>query len=320
MGTKETVCPMVTIAYIQTLCCMIDAQYHNLFNGKKDIQEHMKLLEKEERHDDIKNIYEGLFLFAMMWSFGAGLTDERNAFSGYCKSVARVKFPDEQGVMCYDYFFDPIKGTWVHWNEKVLNYNTEYEGLFNNIVVPTADTTRQKYILALHVQNRRGVLYVGAAGTGKTTIINDYFSSLDKDYTLSASISFNSYTDSKTLQRVLESKVEKRAGNKVGPPPGKVLIYFMDDLNMPYLDKYGTQSPIALMRQIIDYQIIYDRDDLAEKKFLQDCMFTACMNPKSGSFNVNSRLQRHLSLFATSIPSKEILQTIYHQILKIHFQ
>jgi len=89
---------------------------------------------------------------------------------------------------------------------------------------------------------------------------------------------------------------------------------------MPYLDKYGTQSPIALMRQIIDYQIIYDRDDLAEKKFLQDCMFTACMNPKSGSFNVNSRLQRHLSLFATSIPSKEILQTIYHQILKIHFQ
>lgn len=133
-----------------------------------------------------------------------------------------------------------MKLGWVHWNEKVLSYNSEYEGLFNNIVVPTADTTRQKYILSLHVHKRRGVLYVGAAGTGKTTIINDYFSGLDKDYTLSASISFNSYTDSKALQRVLESKVEKRAGNKVGPPPGKVLVYFMDDLNMPYVDKYGT--------------------------------------------------------------------------------
>jgi len=129
-----------------------------------------------------------------------------------------------------------------------MEYNSEYEGLFNNIVVPTADTTRQKYIISLHVQRRKGVLYVGAAGTGKTTVMNDYFSGLDKDYTLSASISFNSYTNSRTLQAVLESKVEKRAGNKVGPPPGKILVYFMDDLNMPYVDIYGTQSPIALMR------------------------------------------------------------------------
>lgn len=47
---------------------------------------------------------------------------------------------------------------------------------------------------------------------------------------------------------VVESKVDKRAGRTFGPPPSKTLIYFMDDLNMPYLDKYGTQSPICLVR------------------------------------------------------------------------
>jgi len=43
------------------------------------------------------------------------------------------------------------------------------------------------------------MLYVGSAGTGKTTIIMDYFATLDKDHTLNASINFNNYTDSKAL-------------------------------------------------------------------------------------------------------------------------
>jgi hypothetical protein len=47
----------------------------------------------------------------------------------------------------------------------------DYEGLFSNLVVPTAETTRQRFLLDLHVSARKGVLYVGSAGTGKTTII-----------------------------------------------------------------------------------------------------------------------------------------------------
>jgi dynein heavy chain len=91
----------------------------------------------------------------------------------------------------------------------------------------------------LHTASRKGVLYVGSAGTGKTTIIQDYFSQLDPESVLSASINFNSFTDSKALVVVIESQVDKRAGRTFGPPPSKTLIYFMDDLNMPYVDKYG---------------------------------------------------------------------------------
>lgn len=87
---------------------------------------------------------------------------------------------------------------------------------------------------------------------------------------------------------------------------------------MPYVDKYGTQSPICLIRQIIDYGIIYDRDHLEEKKLLVDCMFAACMNPKSGSFIIDLRLSRHFSLFSCLTAEKEILNTIYMQILDAH--
>lgn len=88
----------------------------------------------------------------------------------------------------------------------------------------------------------------------------------------------------------MESNVDKRAGKTFGPPPNSIMIFFMDDLNMPFVDKYGTQSPICLIRQLIDYGIMYDREHLEEKKELVDCLYTACMNPKSGSFNIDSRL------------------------------
>ena len=51
----------------------------------------------------------------------------------------------------------------------------------------------------MHVASKKGVLYVGSAGTGKTTILKNYFSGLDKDKTLNEAINFNNYTTSAAL-------------------------------------------------------------------------------------------------------------------------
>lgn len=292
------------MAYMKTLTCIIDALIGELHTNKA-YHDQIKALKEANKEEDVKMIYEAYFVFALMWAFGATLLDGKISFNSFIKNTMKsAKFPE--AGQCWDYYFDPLSLQWVHWSVKVRKYDP-VEGLFNNIVVPTAETTRQRFLLDIHVKAKKGVLYVGSAGTGKTTIIKDYFSTLDKEYTLSASLNFNSYTDSKALQVVIEANVDKRAGKTFGPPPGKVLIYFMDDLNMPYVDKYGTQSPICLLRQIIDYGVIYDRDHLEEKKLLVDIMFTACMNPKSGSFYVDLRLTRHLSLFACLTAEREIL-------------
>lgn len=37
------------------------------------------------------------------------------------------------------------------------------------------------------------------------------------------------------------------------------MITFMDDLNMPAKDTFGSQPPLELMRQWIDYGFWYDR-------------------------------------------------------------
>lgn len=278
----------------------------------------MKRLKEDNVEEKIKEIYEAFFIFAGMWAFGASLDEDKLSFSNSWKSASKIKFP-EQGT-CFDYYWDVLQGCWIGWDTVVDPLDKGFEGLFNNLVVPTAETTRQKFLLDMHVNARKGVLYVGNAGTSKTTIIKDYFSKLDPDVMITQSISMNSYTDSAALQTVIMSQVDKRAGRTFGPPPSKTLIYFMDDLNMPKLDKYFTQSPICLVRQILDYAMVYDRERLSEKILLVDIMFTACMNPKSGSFNIDIRLSRHFTLISCLTPEKEILKTIYQQILANHME
>jgi dynein heavy chain len=98
------------------------------------------------------------------------------------------------------------------------------------------------------------------------------------------------------------------------------MIYFLDDLNMPNKDKYLTQAPICLIRQIIDYELIYNREALEESFQLVGCMFFGCMNPKSGSFAIDLRLSRHMTLVSCLTAEKDILRSIYLQILENHME
>ena len=47
-------------------------------------------------------------------------------------------------------------------------------------------------------------------------------------------------------------------GSNYGPPGLGRLIYFVDDLNLPEVDPYDTQSAIALLRQHMEYSHVYD--------------------------------------------------------------
>ena len=53
--------------------------------------------------------------------------------------------------------------------------------------------------------------------------------------------------------KILEKPLEKKAGKNYGPPGNKKLVYFIDDINMPEVDLYGTVGPHTLIRQHLDY-------------------------------------------------------------------
>ena len=94
----------------------------------------------------------------------------------------------------------------------------------------------------------------------------------------------------------------------------------MDDINLPYIEDYGTQNSLSLMRQSQDYNSYFDRENLGLKKEVVDTMYTAAMNPTAGSFTITERLQRHFSTFTVAMPTEADQRAIYGSILTGHLE
>ena len=173
----------------------------------------------------------------------------------------------------------------------------------------TVETVRMTFLLDNLARNGKYTMFVGNAGTGKTEIIKNYLGSLDKDADgiISKNIVMSYYTSSFTLQQELEGYINKRSGSFFGPPMGKKMIFFIDDMNLPYVETYGTQNAIALLTQHMQHQSIFDRADLGMRKDLVDIQYLAAMNPTAGSFEVCERCQRHFATFSITMPSKNDL-------------
>ncbi|XP_014718805.3 dynein axonemal heavy chain 17 [Equus asinus] len=279
------------------------------------------LTEKNAPPDSPKELYELYFVFACFWAFGGAmfqdqLIDYRVEFSRWwINEFKTIKFPS-QGTI-FDYYIDPDTKKFLPWTDKVPAFELDPDIPLQASLVHTIETIRIRYFMDLLMEKSWPVMLVGNAGTGKSVLMGDKLDSLDSDSYLVQAVPFNFYTTSAMLQGVLEKPLEKKSGRNYGPPGTKKLIYFIDDMNMPEVDKYGTVAPHTLIRQHMDHGHWYDRQKLTLKD-VHNCQYVACMNPTSGSFTIDPRLQRHFCVFAVSFPGQEALATIYNTILSQH--
>ncbi|XP_037134453.1 dynein heavy chain 9, axonemal [Syngnathus acus] len=273
--------------------------------------------------DSAKELYELYFVFAAVWAFGGALfqdqlVDYRVEFSKWWVAEFKsIKFPSHGTV--FDYYIDSESKKFEPWSKMVPMFEMDADTPLQACLVHTAESIRVRFFIDCLLEHRRPIMLVGNAGTGKSVLVADKLTSLDPDKYAVANVPFNYYTTSAMLQAVLEKPLEKKAGRNYGPPGSRRLIYFIDDLNMPEVDAYGTVQPHTLIRQHMDYNHWYDRNKLLLKE-IQRVQYVSCMNPTAGSFTINPRLQRHFSVIALSFPGADALATIYTSILSQHLQ
>ncbi|XP_065334425.1 dynein beta chain, ciliary-like [Cloeon dipterum] len=299
-GRFNQVTPVTTGSQVQTLCRLLSCLL-NPTNTPSDCP---------------ADWYETYFIFACIWAFGGALTQDQSLeFSKWWQCEFKsTKFPADCTV--FSVFVHHETKKFTLWQEKVPKFELDPEVPLLSTLVATTETTRLRFFLDLLMADRHPVILVGGAGCGKSVLVNDRLAALSENFMV-ANVPFNYYTTSEMLQKILEKPLEKKAGRNYGPPGSKTLIYFIDDLNMPEVDPYGTVQPHTILRQHLDYGHWYDRTKLTLKD-IHNTQYVACMNPTAGSFTINSRLLRHFSVFAVSFPSEEALESIYLNILQQH--
>lgn len=72
------------------------------------------------------------------------------------------------------------------WVDVVPEYVHDPELKYNEILVPTVDTVRTRWLLELMVRIHRPVVLVGETGTSKTATTANFLKQLDSDTTVSA--------------------------------------------------------------------------------------------------------------------------------------
>ena len=85
----------------------------------------------------------------------------------------------------FDFYYNDEQKVWLTWKSMVPKYVHDPDRKFNEILVPTLDTTRTEWLLRLQVGIKRPVLLVGETGTSKTATTANFLRSLDGESNVS---------------------------------------------------------------------------------------------------------------------------------------
>ncbi|NWZ55127.1 DYH1 protein, partial [Haliaeetus albicilla] len=299
----------------------------------------------QEKAARIRELIEPWFIFALIWSVGAtGDSQGRMAFSLWlrekmAKEKIQLLFPEEGLVYDYKLYDAGLSSAeddldeevirevrWEKWLDSTAKFTVVPDTNFCDIIVPTMNTVQMAHLLELLLTNHKPVLCIGPTGTGKTLTITDkLLKNLPLRY-ITHFLMFSARTSANQTQDLIDSKLDKRQVSFLhlprqrkgvfGPPIGQYFIFFIDDLNMPMLEKYGAQPPIELLRQWMDHQGWYDRKQIGTFKKLVDINFVCAMGPPGGGRNaVTPRLTRHFNYLSFTELEESSKKAIFSTIL-----
>ncbi|XP_041838798.1 dynein heavy chain 6, axonemal [Melanotaenia boesemani] len=298
----------VDISKVTTLCSLLQALL--LGKGGPDFS-----MENSEQ----LSILCQTFIFCYLWAIGGNLISSHwDAFDSFLRDQfednRNAKLPKRGSLWSLYMNFEHEQ--LEPWEKIIPSFNYNREQPFFEMLVPTIDTVRYGYLMENLLFVQRSVLFTGDTGVGKSVVARGLLNRMQETAGyLPVYINFSAQTSSARTQEIIESKLEKKRKNLLGPPGNKKLVVFVDDLNMPKLDSYGSQPPVELLRQFQDFSGFYDRNKFFWKEIQEMTIAAACAPPGGGRNPVTPRLIRHFSMLCLPTPSEQSLKHIFKAIL-----
>ena len=256
---------------------------------------------------------------SLIWGFSGSLgLDQRMDFCSKLYSINKgdIEFPNENaGLSLIDYEVKIGENCWSPWKKKVPNLDIDSNKVSDaDIVITTVDTVRHQEVLCSWLSEHRPFILCGPPGSGKTMTLMATLKVLtDFDMVF---INFSSSTTPELLLKTFDHYCEYKKlpyGTILRPKQAnKWLVVFCDEINLPDVDKYGTQIVITFLRQMTEQNGFWRPQDKTWIS-IEKIQFVGACNPPTdvGRHPLNNRFLRHCPLLYVDFPGVDSLKQIY---------
>ncbi|XP_070608209.1 cytoplasmic dynein 1 heavy chain 1 isoform X1 [Erythrolamprus reginae] len=265
--------------------------------------------------DQLERYIQRYLVYAILWSFsGDSRLKMRAELGEYIRRITTVPLPSAPNIPIIDYEVS-ITGEWVPWQSKVPQIEVEtHKVAAPDVVVPTLDTVRHEALLYTWLAEHKPLVLCGPPGSGKTMTLFSALRALPDMEVVG--LNFSSATTPELLLKTFDHYCEyRRTPNGVVLAPvqlGKWLVLFCDEINLPDMDKYGTQRVISFIRQMVEHGGFYRTSDQTWVK-LERIQFVGACNPPTdpGRKPLSHRFLRHVPVVYVDYPGPASLTQIY---------